>query len=573
MFKKMTLFLSLLLWVQWVVAQIPDGYYDAATGTSGKSLKTALYRIIASHTERTYTDLWTDFKSTDKRVDGKVWDMYSAITNYDFDNDKAGNYGQEGDVYNREHSFPKSWFSDARPMYTDLFHLYPTDGYVNGRRGNLPFGETDRPDWTSAQSWSKVGPSSTPGYSGKVFEPNDEYKGDFARSYFYMATCYEDKIATWSSPMLARNSYPAYTEWAVAMLLRWAEEDPVSEKEIARNNAVYKIQKNRNPYIDYPGLERLVWGDRMSETFDPDNYDPDGGTEPGPEPDEVLPPVFSPASGEVSAGTVVTISSETPGAYIYYTVNGGEEQIGFAPVKITVSSCTDISAYAMVGENRSETVEASYTIAQGPVAGSNVYVKISSAEELQLGYRYLIVCETKGVALSGAGDDIRQPVEVAPQGSQLTTETGATGLPYALTLGGSAAGYTLYDAVGRSYLGLTSNGNKLPSVASADAEGARWTVTFQNGNARIANVKYNVRSIQYNAQAPRFAAYESAQQPVCLYKEAVEDRIEGIEAVSGRVDVFAPDGRLVRKGVEATKALRGLQRGIYIVGGVKVYVP
>lgn len=373
--------------------------------------------------------------------------------------------------------------------------------------------------------------------------------------------------------MLARNSYPAYTEWAVTMLLRWASEDPVSEKEIARNNAVYKIQKNRNPYIDYPGLERLVWGDRMSETFDPDNYDPDGGTEPGPEPDEVLPPVFSPASGEVSAGTVVTISSETPGAYIYYTVNGGEEQIGFAPVKITVSSRTDISAYAMVGENRSETVEASYTIAQGPVTGSNVYVKISSAEELQLGYRYLIVCETKGVALSGAGDDIRQSVEVAPQGSQLTTETGATGLPYALTLGGSAAGYTLYDAVGRSYLGLTSNGNKLPSVASADADGARWTVTFQNGNARIANVKYNARSIQYNAQAPRFAAYESAQQPVCLYKEAVEDRIEGIEAVSGRVDVFAPDGRLVRKGVEATKALRGLQRGIYIVGGVKVYVP
>lgn len=573
MFKKMTLFLSLLLWVQWVVAQIPDGYYDAATGTSGKSLKTALYRIIASHTERTYTDLWTDFKSTDKRADGKVWDMYSAITNYDFDNDKAGNYGQEGDVYNREHSFPKSWFSDARPMYTDLFHLYPTDGYVNGRRGNLPFGETDRPDWISAQSWSKVGPSSTPGYSGKVFEPNDEYKGDFARSYFYMATCYEDKIATWSSPMLARNSYPAYTEWAVAMLLRWAAEDPVSEKEIARNNAVYKIQKNRNPYIDYPGLERLVWGDRMSETFDPDNYDPDGGTEPGPEPDEVLPPVFSPASGEVSAGTVVTISSETPGAYIYYTVNGGEEQIGFAPVKITVSSRTDISAYAMVGENRSETVEASYTIAQGPVTGSNVYVKISSAEELQLGYRYLIVCETKGVALSGAGDDIRQSVEVTPQGSQLTTETGATGLPYALTLGGSAAGYTLYDAVGRSYLGLTSNGNKLPSVASADADGARWTVAFQNGNARIANVKYNARSIQYNAQAPRFAAYESAQQPVCLYKETVEDRIEGIEAVSGRVDVFAPDGRLVRKGVEATKALRGLQRGIYIVGGVKVYVP
>ena len=126
-------------------AQAPAGYYAPAKGKKGSSLKTALYAIITDHTARSYDNLWTDFRKTDARADGKVWDMYSSITNYTFGNDQAGNYKREGDVYNREHSFPKSWFDDAKPMYTDLFHLYPTDGYVNGRRSNYPFGETKIP--------------------------------------------------------------------------------------------------------------------------------------------------------------------------------------------------------------------------------------------------------------------------------------------------------------------------------------------------------------------------------------------------------------------------------------------
>jgi len=280
-FGKTTALIMLTLTSISLWAQGPNNsgtYYQNADGKKGEALKTALCVIINPHTERTYKQLWTDFQSTDMREDGKVWDMYSSITNYEFGTDQAGNFSKEGDKYNREHSFPKSWFNDATPMYTDLFHLYPTDGTVNGKRDNHPFGEVANPSWTSAEGFSKLGTCTYPGYSGTVFEPNDEYKGDFARTYFYMVTCYEEKLPNWyennpeSQPTLDGNTYPGLSSWQLEMLMKWAKNDPVSEKETNRNNAVYDIQQNRNPYIDYPGLEEYVWGDKKEEAFSYNNY-------------------------------------------------------------------------------------------------------------------------------------------------------------------------------------------------------------------------------------------------------------------------------------------------------------
>ena len=254
-------------------------YYQAANGTSGSQLKTALAAIIYNRTERTYKDLWTDFRKTDARADGKVWDMYSAITNYTFGTDQAGNYKKEGDVYNREHSFPNSWFGgNVQPMYTDLNHLYPTDGFVNNKRGNLPFGTTQGESYKSERDFSKVGSCTWPGYTGKVFEPADEYKGDFARTYFYMVTCYEEKLPTWYDnysdvrPTLDGSTYPGLSAWQLQMLMQWATQDPVSDKETNRNEAVWEIQRNRNPFIDYPGLEQYIWGDQKTVAFSYDAY-------------------------------------------------------------------------------------------------------------------------------------------------------------------------------------------------------------------------------------------------------------------------------------------------------------
>ncbi|MGM9840734.1 MAG: endonuclease I family protein, partial [Candidatus Limisoma sp.] len=149
----------------------------------------------------------------------------------------------------------------------------PTDGYVNNQRSNYPFGECANgervPSKNGVVALGKLGTSTFPGYSGTVWEPDDEYKGDFARTYFYMAACYNDKIASWSCDMLADNSYPAYTTWAINMLLKWHAQDPVSEKETKRNDAVYSLQKNRNPFIDYPELVDYIWGDKTSIGWTP----------------------------------------------------------------------------------------------------------------------------------------------------------------------------------------------------------------------------------------------------------------------------------------------------------------
>lgn len=261
--KKLLVFLFSVFSIA-LPAQAPTGYYSGAEGLSGAELKTALYNIIKDHTVRTYDQLWTDFQTTDATADGKVWDMYSNCS-FTFVSDQCGSYSNECDCYNREHSFPKSWFNDATPMYTDLFHLVPTDGKVNGMRSNYPFGEVASPTYTSGNG-SKLGSCSYPGYSGTVFEPVDEYKGDFARAYFYMATRYENVIAGWYSnsteadAILQNNSFPVFEDWFLNMLGEWSENDPVSQKEIDRNNAVYSIQHNRNPFIDHPEYVYAIWG-------------------------------------------------------------------------------------------------------------------------------------------------------------------------------------------------------------------------------------------------------------------------------------------------------------------------
>ncbi|MFR9166961.1 MAG: endonuclease [Dysgonomonas sp.] len=274
--KMILFFACTLLLAESLFAQAPDGYYTGVKGKNKADLKTAFYSVISNHTALSYNGLWNAFKTTDKKSNGKVWDMYSDVPNgtppyeFNFGGGQCGSYKNEGDCYNREHSFPKSWFGDASPMYTDLFHLYPTDGKVNGMRGNLPYGNVGVQDFKSKNGTLR-GTSAMAGYSGQVFEPIDEYKGDFARTYFYMVTCYEDRISGWGSPHLNGSKYPAFNNWSITFLLEWSRMDPVSQKEIDRNNAVYGYQHNRNPFIDFPGLEEYIWGNKQDASFDPQN--------------------------------------------------------------------------------------------------------------------------------------------------------------------------------------------------------------------------------------------------------------------------------------------------------------
>ncbi len=243
-------------------AQIPPGYYDPAAGLTGEPLRVALRDIISPHTVIQYTQLWGAFARADRKPNNSVWDIYSDVPSgtppyvFQFGTDQCGTYDSEGDCFNREHTFPVSWFNDVPPMNSDLFHIYPTDGWVNAQRGSWPYGTVNAPTYTS-DNGSKRGPCAWPGCSGTVFEPIDAYKGDIARGYFYMLTRYMNESVSWPAPVLSSGEFISWTE---SLLLAWHTADPVSQKEIARNDSVYVMQGNRNPYIDNPQWVYSIWG-------------------------------------------------------------------------------------------------------------------------------------------------------------------------------------------------------------------------------------------------------------------------------------------------------------------------
>jgi len=246
-----------------VDTSVPPGYYDGAEGLAGDDLRAALHAIVDDHTVLSYAYSWEAFYTTDDKSNGKVWDMYSDVPGgeppyeYTFGVDQGGIGGVEGTGYNREHAWPSSWSGgELLPKYSDLFTIYPTDNFVNNQRGNDPYGEVASPTWTSLNG-SRKGSCSYPGYSGPAFEPIDEYKGDFARTFFYVTVRYYTEDSAWTSSAMTDGA--DILPWAVDLLLGWHEADPVDRKELERNGTVYALQGNRNPFIDRPEFADLMY--------------------------------------------------------------------------------------------------------------------------------------------------------------------------------------------------------------------------------------------------------------------------------------------------------------------------
>ena len=254
--------------IAWAIAA---GYYDTVTTQRNAALKTVLYNRILGHTSVSYTPgVWNAYSTTDRQPNSKVWDVYSTRFDtsspyeYTMSTNQCGSYAIEGDCYNREHSLPQSWFASSSPMQSDIHHLFASDGKVNGWRNNYPFGNVSAAS-TLTLYGGKLGTGANFGYAGIVFEPINEYKGDIARAQLYMATRYDNLIAGWinngnANDVLDGNTYPAYDTWYVDLLISWHNLDPVSDKERKRNDAIYAIQNNRNPFIDSPQFVQRIWG-------------------------------------------------------------------------------------------------------------------------------------------------------------------------------------------------------------------------------------------------------------------------------------------------------------------------
>ena len=254
-----------------VVGPMPGNYYQLAQGTADSTLKNHLGTIICCGKRYRYGSgskkTWDAFWYTDRDTNtNQVLDMYSHNVRY-FNPDKPTASVAEFDI---EHMLPKSWWGgDVNPAYCDLFHLVPGDYSANRSKSNHAPGIPS--DSTFNNGSFVTGSGSAYGLT-RVFCPEDAYKGDFARAYFYIATCYGDSL-TWlttGEPGIAMTNegWQEFRPWLRELLVAWHRLDPVSEKEKARAIEVNKIQGNRNPFIDYPELVEFIWGNRQGEAVD-----------------------------------------------------------------------------------------------------------------------------------------------------------------------------------------------------------------------------------------------------------------------------------------------------------------
>ena len=571
--KKVLAILLLLAWTGLgLMAQIPNGYYNSADGKTGDELKVALHNIIKGHYSVSYSGLLNAFAYTDCKPNGKIWDIYS---NYEYNlNQNGSSFIQEGDGWNREHTWPQSWFNEQTTPRTDLFHVYPTDGYVNGIRSNYPYGEVNNPIYTSGNG-SKLGPCVTSGYSGRVFEPIDEYKGDIARSYFYMSVRYYSEDSDWSTSGMTNKS--EILPWAMTMLLRWSDEDPVSDKEIARNNAVYGYQNNRNPFIDHPEYARMIWDENWQ-----------GGTY------YTITCATGLSHGSVSApesameGTTVSITATPNPGYMVdtYTVyktgspnttvtvssNGTFTMPGYAvtvsatfvqnntlynialgtvshgsinasastalsgtTITLTASPATGYSLYSWyvfktgdmnttVNVSGNSFVMPAYdvtvmaTFVQGTVSNGD-YVKVTAAPSDWSG-EYLIVYEGGNLAFNGGLttlDATGNTISVTINSNSI--EANETTNAAKFTIAPISGGYSIQSASGY-YIGQTSDANGLKSSQTTTYTN---TITYSNGNVNIvssgAYLRYNNQTDQARFRYFKSSTYTN-QKAIQLYKKS-----------------------------------------------------
>ena len=271
-----------------------------------------------------------------------------------------------GDCYNREHSVPNSWWGAAQDtMYSDLYHMYPVDGWVNGQRGNYPYGDCAN---GTACGTGKLGTCTHSGYTGTVFEVADEYKGDFARSYFYMVVRYMDRVGSWTqsygNAVFTNSSYKHLTTWAISQLLEWHRNDPVSTLESNRNEAVYGIQHNRNPFIDHPELAEYLWGNKTGSAWSGSSTN--------------TPVLSSPSNGTTinvgtNTGSGVSKTITVKGVYLTKSVTVSVSGTGFSvtPTTLTASAVNAGTSITVTYNGTATNATGSLTISSTEVT-SNV---------------------------------------------------------------------------------------------------------------------------------------------------------------------------------------------------------
>lgn len=504
---KQLSFCASLLAATFAMAQAPAGYYSGLDGKTGVALKAAAKAAARNHTAISYgNSTWDAFKTTDVTYsNGQLvwWDMYSDETCYV----STGHTG-----LNIEHSVANSWWGgDKNDAYKDLFHLNPSNATANSSKSNYPLGEIATVTWTNGVTSVGNPVSGQGGGSNRVYEPPTQYKGDFARAFMYIFTIYDDidwsvgesKGFDWmydtSSPLL-------FKPWAYQLLLKWAKNDPVSQKEVDRNEAIYKIQKNRNPFIDYPELCDYIWGSKSGQAFNlATAVTPNPGATVDPDPDPDSDPNPNPVTSE---WTVVK----------------------------TLSELNNTKDFVLVSESNFNVM--------GCEQGGTTYASFLKTA----GQTYI-----QGDELAAIGTNDVLPADAA---ILHFTQSGSNYIIEVSDIAGAGKGYMKCTAA--KTISLTAD--------LSDATPANISISSDN----IATIKFgDFGTLQYNASSPRFTSYTSSQEKVKIFVKGDATNVAQIEeapeifllgnniAAPANAKIFDLQGRIITG--------ENLAAGLYIV--------
>lgn len=513
-------------------------YYASANGKKQKELKTALYKIVGNPTVKSYGSLWTWYYDTDRLSDNQVVDRYS--------NEKRYFSGKNGDAVsgmNKEHGIAQSWWGGGTTgIGADLQHVMPSDATANSKKGNFGMGIVTSQSWTNGSI--KVGKGNA-GNNGTVnmWEPADKWKGDFARAYFYIVTAYEEKslVQTEGANTMQNNTYPKLQPWAYELYMKWSREDPVDDMERKRNEAVYGIQGNRNPFIDFEGLEQYIWGSYQNVAFSASNYvNPYGGETPSLQTPTAS---FALTSKTLEVGDTYqqTLTTNSNGAVSYVSSNPDVASVDVRTGLVTALSAGATTITATVDATSTYlSAEATYTIVVtqsgvGPtpeplptVAGD--YVKVTSAPDDWSG-TYLIVYEDNKCVLNGALESIdaaNNYITVDIQDNTIADSEAARAAQFVISASGS--GYIIKNVKGKC-LGAASSSNSL----TLSTDNLVHTISLNNNDVNLKSSYGN--QLRYNISAKRFRYYKSGQEAIQLYKKVEKILLVGDVNADGSVSV------------------------------------
>lgn len=609
--KKITLTLVCVLISFSVFCRPGDFHYSALNNKSGDNLWNAVKTCVQQgYHSLGYDGLLTAYQQTDIDDNGQLIDMYGGCS-FPFSK-TCGGYKKECDCYNREHSLPKSWWG-GNPKTTnqgcDIFHVVPTDGYVNNRRSSYAFGEVASATYT--YNGNKLGSSALAGYTGTVFEPQDEFKGDFARGYFGVMAKWEVNATSGAGSAIFNGNYSAssnfgLTSYGITLLMKWHREDPVSEKELKRNDAIERTQGNRNPFIDYPELAEYLWGNKKGQTVSLASltcaYDAQAQV--------TSPTLFQPTQGtslqfgDVAVNNPVTISFNVRGSLltspVSFSVSGPDAQFfTVSPSMLTVSQANaghhvaviytptaigDHTAVVSVSSPDFATVNISLSgtgISQSGtdpvvVGGDGDFVKITNNLSDWTG-TYLIVYEPENVCLNGSLattsllNGTTAPVVISDNAivsSSVVNSYAVVAQPY-------QGGYSLQTATGL-YVG--NSDKKFAYSATPTA----YSISYADNEAIIKNGNLSMR---YNTGEKYFRFYSSGQGSAQLYRQVVSQAPTDMEELTSKqysfsvaggvltvfadgslfVEVFDHIGRLVLVSDTESQFSASLPQGMYVL--------